>query len=205
MSNDTKTAGQGVTAPVQVPVLVNPAPLSLFELAGMNVEHNRLFKSTPLKTGTRYSRPKRTELAQTFGLVGKENADLLTEKLQQLGKGSWVAMRAALTVLEDYELLALSETQAKSGERVIALRIREIIDRVDVPKLARQLGKTEDEVRAMLAAAKAERMARLDAITVPSTTTTVPTPQITDKPKDEGKPKDVTPPAIPTAPAAAKK
>lgn len=193
MSNENKTAEQGGNAPVQVPALIIPQPASLFEMAGMTSDHHRIFKSTPLKTGTRYSRPKRTELAQTFGLVGKDNADLLTEKLQQLGKGSWIAMRAALTVLEDYELLALSETQAKSGERVIALRIREIIDRVDVPKIARQLGKTEEEVREMLYKAKADRLARLDAITVPSTTTTVPQPQIEDKPKV----KDVTPPAIP--------
>lgn len=158
--------------------------LDLFDFAGVSKQVAVVFAEAQIKNkkdqevGTRFKRAKRSEVAEVLDLKGKANADRLTRIMQEVGKDTWHQVRGKLSELNDYELMSLSEQINTKGERVVALRIREVVERVDIEGIAKQLGMTVEEVKAKL---DAQRKAATH-IDVPSA--------------------PVTPPALPPAPPA---
>ena len=132
--------------------------LDLFSFAGVSEQVESVFKSaqilnkkTNTAVGTRYSRAKAKDVAVLLDLQGKANRDKLNRVVKEIGKTTWHEVRGKLSGLNEYELMSLTEQVNTKGERVIALRVKEIVETLDFEGIAKALGITVDEVKAKVA------------------------------------------------------
>lgn len=135
--------------------------------------HKQVKNAKGAIVGTAIGLISRKEIAEKFGLKGKENKDALDAQITGIQDDAWTKVKAGLVALpKDFTLHSLRERVTASGERQITIVTREK-KRNSGPSddvIAAKLGWTVEQVRDLRE--KQEAKLKAGIVDIPATTNT---------------------------------